>query len=150
MYSTIARFPRSDSAHQLSHFEGQEQCAGNKSYPLGPGTSPPQAISFCKAQRSICKRNTGSCPEVRVSHVVGVVKEDLRETAIGIDVQQRQQAFGNYPDVAMNQHQGTKAHQQDENSFKEFEKCDRPKSLSLAMVGINRVSVGAHSCWRTA
>lgn len=60
-------------------------------------------------------------------------------------MQQRQQALGNQPDVLTKQQQRAQPHQQDKQTFDEFDTSHRSERLSLTTVQINLVPERAHA-----
>jgi len=125
-----------DSAKEFANFQWEQQSSRDEGNPFRPGAFLPETITFGEAKSCVGKGYTGRSPEARVSDVVGEIEEHLSRSAVGVDVQQGEEAFSIEPYVFPNEQEGANAHQRDEDALEEFDAGYGSENASLAAVMI--------------
>ncbi len=98
-----------EPAKQFMHFEGQVEGGGDQRNPFRPGPSLPKPISLHEAQRGIGKRNAGDCPQLLIGQTVSPAQKNVGKVAIGADMQEVQQIFGDFVGVFVKQEKNAAA-----------------------------------------
>jgi hypothetical protein len=122
------------AAKKFAHFPWKQQTSGNQRDPLCPRAPFPEAIGFSETQNSVGEGYASGVPEAGVSDAVGKIEKNLSYAAIGVDVEQGQQSFGQQPDIFVQERDSTDSHRYDKDTFEQFKSGYSPKHTPLTAV----------------